>query len=110
MIKKNCRPRCRHTASTNCAGPARYPNHPRYFKTTGQTRNVSPRIMEYLGHVIDTPTDNARGKDNGKAPDEVIGQKMSITRERIRHYRVSLSKFTKEEIMELCEDIMKEAS
>lgn len=86
----------------------RYLNHPRYFKITGQTRSVSPRMMEYLSHVIDTPTDNARGKNNGKAPDEVIGKKMSVTRERIRMYRVSFSKFAKEEVMELCEDIMKE--
>ena len=33
---------------------------------------------------------------------------MSVTRERIRMYRVSFSKFAKEEVMELCEDIMKE--
>jgi hypothetical protein len=71
---------------------------------------VTPRMMEYLRNVIDTPTVGAYG-DNGKAPDEIIGQKMFVTRERVTHYRKKFAKlYTKEEILELCEEIMKEAA
>ncbi len=83
----------------------------RYFESTGRTRKVTPRMMEYLAHVIDTPTVGAWGKDSGKAPDEDIGKKMNVTRGRIGDYRNAFAKkFTKEEVLELCEEIMSEAA
>ena len=39
-----------------------------------------------------------------------IGKKMGVTGNRVGHYRWSLARFTKEEIRELCEEIMKEAA
>jgi len=82
----------------------------RYMESTGRTRQVTPRMMEYLGHVIDTPTVGAYG-DNGKAPDEVIGNKMEVTRDRVAQYRNAFKRmFTKEEVLELCEEVMKEAA
>ena len=82
----------------------------RYFETTGRTRRVTPRMMEYLRYVIDTPTVGSYG-DNGKAPDEIIAQKMFVCRDRVGQYRSSFArKFVKEEILELCEEIMKEAA
>ncbi len=82
----------------------------RYMESTGRTRRVSPRMMEYLRWVIDTPTAGAWGKDNGKAPDDTIGIKMSVCRERVADYRRAFARFTKEEVLELCEEIMKEAA
>ena len=84
----------------------------RYFESTGRERKApSPRMMEYLGHVIDLPTDNYRGKDTGKAPDEVIGQKMCVTRGRIWSLRKDIAKnYNKQEVLELCEEIMKEVA
>jgi len=82
----------------------------RYMESTGRTRRVSPRMMEYLRWVIDTPTAGAWGKDNGKAPDDKIGIKMFVTRERVADYRRAFARFTKEEVLELCEEIMKEAA
>ncbi len=82
----------------------------RYMESTGRTRQVTPRMMEYLGHVIDTPTVGAYG-DSGKAPDEVIGNKMCVTAGRVGHYRSAFERmFTKEEVLELCEEVMKEAA
>jgi hypothetical protein len=49
-------------------------------------------------------------KDNGKAPDDTIGIKMSVCRERVADYRRAFERFTKEEVLELCEEIMKEAA
>jgi hypothetical protein len=83
----------------------------RYMESTGRTRRVSPRMMEYLRWVIDTPTAGAWGKDNGKAPDDTIGIKMFVTAGRVGQYRSSFERmFTKEEVLELCEEIMKEAA
>ena len=82
----------------------------RYFECTNRTRKVTNRMKEYLGHVIDTPTAGAYG-DNGKAPDSVIGKKMNVTAGRVGNYRSAFERmFTKEEVLELCEEIMKEAS
>ena len=82
-----------------------------YMESTGRTRRVSPRMMEYLRWVIDTPTAGAWGKDNGKAPDDTIGIKMFVTAGRVGQYRSSFERmFTKEEVLELCEEIMKEAA
>ena len=83
----------------------------RYMESTGRAKKVTSRMMEYLGHVIDTPTVGAWGKDSGKAPDDTIGIKMGVTKDRVGQYRTSFAaRFTKEEILELCEDIMKEAA
>jgi len=82
----------------------------RYMESTGRTRRVSPRMMEYLRWVIDTPTAGAWGKDNGKAPDDTIGIKMSVCRERVADYRRAFARFTKEEVLELCEEVMKEVA
>ena len=83
----------------------------RYMESTGRTRRVSPRMMEYLRWVIDTPTAGAWGKDNGKAPDDTIGIKMFVTAGRVGQYRSYFEQmFTKEEVLELCEEIMKEAA
>ena len=83
----------------------------RYFECTNRTRKVTNRMKEYLGHVIDSPTVDARGNDNGKAPDEVIGIKMGVTRGRVGDYRTAFERmFTKEEVLELCEEIMKDAA
>ena len=30
------------------------------FESTGRARKVTPRMMEYLGHVIDTPLEGNR--------------------------------------------------
>jgi len=85
--------------------------HMRQFKSSGCARRVTPRMMEYLRYVIDTPVSEATNNLNGKVSDEVIGQKMKITKSRIQQYRsVFAEKFTKEEILELCEEIMKEAA
>ena len=45
-----------------------------------------------------------------KAPDDTIGIKMSVCRERVADYRRAFERFTKEEVLELCEEIMKEAA
>ena len=82
----------------------------RYMESTRRTRRVSPRMMEYLRCVIDTPTGGALGKDNGKAPDDIIAIKMGVCRGRVADYRRSFERFTKEEVLELCEEIMKEAA
>ena len=82
----------------------------KYFQSTGCKKQVSFRMMEYLGHVIDTPTAGAWGKDNGKAPDDTIGIKMSVCRERVADYRRAFARFTKEEVLELCEEVMKEVA
>jgi len=82
----------------------------RYMESTRRTRRVSPRMMEYLRCVIDTPTVGALGKDNGKAPDDIIAIKMGVCRGRVADYRRSFERFTKEEVLELCEEIMKEAA
>ena len=82
----------------------------RYMESTGRTRRVSPRMMEYLRCVIDTPTAGAWGKDSGKAPDDTIGIKMFVTAGRVGQYRRAFERFTKEEVLELCEEIMKEAA
>ena len=83
----------------------------RYFEATGRARKVTPRMMEYLGHVIDTPIDEGTNNLGGKVADEVIGKKMKVTRSRIANYRDNFAeKYTKEEILELCEEIMKEAA
>jgi len=78
----------------------------RYMETTGRAKKVTPRMMEYLGHVIDTPTAGAWGKDSGKAPDDTIGIKMCVTAGRVGQYRSAFERmFTKEEVLELCEEI-----
>ena len=83
----------------------------RYFESTGLAKKVTPRMMEYLRVVIDTPTIGAWGKDNGKAPDDTIGIKMGVTRDRIGQYRNAFARmFSKEEILELCEEVMKEVA
>ena len=83
----------------------------RYMESTERSRLVTPRMMEYLRWVIDTPTAGAWGKDNGKAPDDTIGIKMFVTAGRVGQYRSSFERmFTKEEVLELCEEIMKEAA
>ena len=84
----------------------------RYFESTGRERYApTPRMMEYIGHVIDLPTDNIRGKDTGKAPDEVIGEKMGVTRSRIFDLRHAIARFyNKEEVLELCAEVMKETA
>lgn len=81
----------------------------RYFESTGRARKVTPRMMEYLATVIDTPTVGAYG-DNGKAPDAVIGKKMGVTNGRVGDYRKACSRLKREEIAELCEEILKEAA
>jgi len=83
----------------------------KYFESTGCKKQVSFRMMEYLGHVIDTPTVGALGNDNGKAPDVVIGEKMKLTKFRVGDYRRTLEmRFTKTEVLELCEEVMKEVA
>jgi|TARA_B110001454_G_C12393820_1_gene297934 hypothetical protein len=83
----------------------------KYFESSGETKRVTSRMMEYLGHVIDTPIDEGTNNLGGKVADEVIGKKMKVTRSRIANYRDNFAeKYTKEEILELCEEIMKEAA
>ncbi len=81
----------------------------RRFESTGRAWKVTPRMMEYLATVIDTPTVGAYG-DNGKAPDAVIGKKMGVTNGRVGDYRKACSRLKREEIAELCEEILKEAA
>ena len=86
-------------------------NSVKYFESSGETKRVTSRMMEYLGYVIDTPIDEGTNNLNGKVADEVIGKRMKVTRSRIAEFRTKFSeKFTKEEVLELCEDIMKEAA
>ena len=75
----------------------------RYFEATGRARKVTPRMMEYLAHVIDTPID-------GRGLHAEIGRKMGVTTGRVGHYRDAFARFAKEEIVELCEEVMKEAA
>ena len=83
----------------------------KYFESSGETKRVTSRMMEYLGYVIDTPIDEGTNNLNGKVADEVIGKKMKVTRSRIANYRDNFAeKYTREEVLELCEDIMKEAA
>ena len=83
----------------------------KYFESSGETKRVTSRMMEYLGHVIDTPISEGTSNLNGKVADEVIGKKMMVTRSRIANYRDKFAEnFTKEEVLELCEDVMKEAA
>ena len=82
----------------------------RRFESTGRARKVTPRMMEYLGHVIDTPLEGNREEKNGYVTDVRIGKKMGVTGNRVGHYRWSLARFTKEEIRELCAEVMKEAA
>ena len=83
----------------------------KYFESSGETKRVTSRMMEYLGHVIDTPIDEGTNNLNGKVADEVIGKKMKVTKSRIANYRNNFAeKYTREEVLELCEDIMKEAA
>ena len=81
----------------------------RYFESTGRTWKVTERMMEYLRVVIDTPTVGTYG-DNGKAPDVVIGNKMTVTAGRVGDYRIACSRLKRDEIAELCEEILKEAA
>jgi len=86
-------------------------NSVKYFESSGETKRVTPRMMEYLSHVIDTPIDEGTNNLNGKVADEVIGKKMKVTKSRIANYRNNFAeKYTREEVLELCEDIMKEAA
>jgi len=86
-------------------------NSVKYFESSGETKRVTSRMMEYLGHVIDTPIDEGTNNLNGKVADEVIGKRMKVTRSRIANYRNNFAeKYTREEVLELCEDIMKEAA
>ena len=83
----------------------------KYFESSGETKRVTSRMMEYLGHVIDTPIDEGTNNLGGKVADEVIGKKMKVTKSRIANYRNNFAeKYTREEVLELCEDIMKEAA
>ena len=83
----------------------------KYLKSAGRVKKVTPRMMEYLGHVIDTPIDEGTNNLGGKVADEVIGKKMKVTRSRVADYRNRFERmFTKEEVLELCEEVMKEAA
>ena len=82
----------------------------RFFETTKRTRKVTPRMMEYLACVIDTPLEGNREEKNGYVTDVRIGEKMGVTGNRVGDYRWSLARFTKEEVLELCEEIMKDAA
>ena len=83
----------------------------KYFESSGETKRVTSRMMEYLGHVIDTPISEGTNNLDGKVADEVIGKKMNVTRSRVADYRNRFARmFTKEEVLELCEEIMKEAA
>ena len=82
----------------------------RRFESTGRARKVTPRMMEYLATVIDTPLEGNLEEKNGYVTDVRIGKKMGVTGGRVGDYRWSLARFTKEEILELCEEIMKEAA
>ena len=75
----------------------------RYMESTGLTRKITPRMMEYLACVIDTPIE-------GRGLHAEIGRKMCVTTGRVGQYRDSFQRFSREEITELCEEIMKEAA
>lgn len=82
----------------------------RYFECTNRARKVTPRMREYLATVIDTPLEGNREEKNGYVTDVRIGEKMGVTGNRVGDYRWSLARFTKEEVLELCEEIMKDAA
>ena len=82
----------------------------RYFECTGRTVNVAPSMMKYLAVIIDTPIEGKYNL-NGKVSDEDIGRKVYLTKARIGGIKNNIRKrLTKEEVLELCEDIMKEAA
>ena len=82
----------------------------RRFESTGRARKVTPRMMEYLATVIDTPLEGNLEEKNGYVTDVRIGKKMGVTNGRVGDYRKACSRLKREEIAELCEEILKEAA
>jgi len=81
----------------------------KYLESSGRARKVTPRMMEYIGWVIDTPLEGKYAKTKGYVTDKTIGEKMSVTAGRVGMYRNALAeRFTKGEILELYEEVMKE--
>tara|TARA_Y100000296_G_scaffold78423_1_gene101101 strand:+ start:114 stop:317 length:204 start_codon:yes stop_codon:yes gene_type:complete len=67
-------------------------------------------MMKYLAVIIDTPIEGKYNL-NGKVSDEVIGRKVSLTKSRIGEIRKNIrERLSKEEVLELCEEIMKDAA
>ena len=65
---------------------------------------LAPRMVEYLRNVIDTPIED-RGLD------AEIARKMRITRSCVSSYKKKVEeRLTKEELLEVCSEIMKEAA
>ena len=82
----------------------------RYFECTDRTVSVAPSMMKYLAVIIDTPIEGKYNL-NGKVSDEVIGRKVSLTKSRIGEIRKNIrERLSKEEVLELCEEIMKDAA
>ncbi len=82
----------------------------RYFECTDRTVSVTPSMMKYLAVIIDTPIEGKYNL-NGKVSDEVIGRKVSLTKSRIGEIRKNIrERLSKEEVLELCEEIMKDAA
>ena len=79
----------------------------RYFECTDRTVSVPMSMYTYLAVIIDTPIEGKYNL-NGKVSDEVIGRKMYRTKSRIAGIRKNIrERLTKEEVLELCEEIMK---
>ena len=82
----------------------------RYFECTDRNVSVAPSMMSYMRLIIDTPIEGKYNL-NGKVSDEVIGRKRGLPRTRIGDIRKRIrERLTKEEVLELCEDIMKEVA
>ena len=82
----------------------------RYFECTDRTVSVPMSMMKYLAVIIDTPIEGKYNL-NGKVSDEVIGEKVNLTKSRIWDIRKKIrERLTKEEVLELCEEIMKVAA
>jgi len=65
---------------------------------------LSPRMLTYLRNVIDTPIE-------GRGLDAEIARKMLITRSCVYTYKKGVGeRLTKEELLEVCSIIMKEAA
>ncbi len=65
----------------------------RYMESTERSRRVTPRMMEYLRCVIDTPTVGSLGKYNVKAPADSMGFKLIVFRLCVSDYWCDLYRF-----------------
>ena len=65
---------------------------------------LSPRLLDYLRNVIDTPID-------GRGLDSEIARNMRISRSCVYIYKKMIAeRLTRKELLEVCDEIMKEVA